>query len=284
MAILAFAVCTGAVLCLYLFWRIAFGRNYEFPAQAITYHHIEGRLNPLATKTSRAAFERQIYALKEHGFRSLTPDEFLAQQHGAGERSVLITFDDCYSSVAEHALPVLASAGYTAMLFPITGYMGAANTWDVRLSHAMHMTVDEIKKAIARGFSIGSHTRTHRDLTRLSRADLTDELQGSRKYLEDTFGMPIKYLAYPFGRYNDRVKEAVRECGYEAAFTINRPMFQRERDPYAIPASGVYVMDTLGNFLSKVERDSYVWIDDIKCKLINRFADGALLVKGNRTA
>ncbi|OGJ87500.1 MAG: hypothetical protein A2487_06185 [Candidatus Raymondbacteria bacterium RifOxyC12_full_50_8] len=273
----------GAAVSLYAFWYFSFGRNYSFPSQVLTYHHIHGGPGLLATRTSRASLEKQLHALKERNIRSLSPGEFFAQRKGEGKGSILITFDDCYATVADSALPLLASVGYTASLFVISDYIGRPNTWDVRLSHATHMTEEHIRKAIARGFTIGSHTKTHRDLTALSPDELTEELLGSRRRLEETFGIQVKYLAYPFGRYNYRVKEAARACGYEGAFTINRPICQRARDPFAVPANGIYMTDTLSNFLSKATRDRFVWIDDLKCKIINRFADGALLVKGRRS-
>jgi peptidoglycan/xylan/chitin deacetylase (PgdA/CDA1 family) len=146
------------------------------------------------------------------------------------------------------------------------------------------MTRDQVRRALEADFHIGSHSKSHPDLTSLTPRRLTEELTGSKKALEDEFGREIKHLAYPFGRYNRRVKEAAREAGYAAAFTISRPLFQSAFDPFAIPVVGVYAVDSLRNFLSKVERDPFVWILDVRDKFINRFASGTALVKGTRPA
>lgn len=277
--VLIFAVL--AVL-FYLFWTLTFKRNHHFGAPALAYHHVEKCLGFPATKITERQFEAQMRSLKDRGFRALTPGEFLDLNGKKSEKAVLITFDDTYDSVFEHALPFLHSLEYTATLFIISDYIGRPNRWDVSLSENRHMSAEHIEKAIRDGFNIGSHTRTHPDLTSLSDRALEGELSGSKKALEDRFGRPVKYLAYPFGRYNARVKEAARAAGYGAAFTINRPMFQRAFDPFAIPVCGVYGLDTIHDFQAKIDRNGHVWIEDVKDKIINRFASGAALVKGGR--
>src|SRR3989449_9145157 len=60
-------------------------------------------------------------------FRSLGP----RTTHHA-PRTFLLTFDDGYASLADHAYPVLAELGFTATTFLITDHVGRTNTWDVR--------------------------------------------------------------------------------------------------------------------------------------------------------
>src|SRR5213594_4668148 len=64
------------------------------------------------------------------------------------ERSFLLTFDDGYASLAQHAYPVLAELGFTATTFLITDYVGKTNTWDVhytwnRLRHLGWTQIEE---------------------------------------------------------------------------------------------------------------------------------------------
>jgi peptidoglycan/xylan/chitin deacetylase (PgdA/CDA1 family) len=35
-------------------------------------------------------------------------------------------------------------------------------------------------------------------------------------------GVPPQFFAYPYGLWNDRVRQAVRAAGYRAAFTLDR--------------------------------------------------------------
>ncbi len=38
--------------------------------------------------------------------------------------------------------------------------------------------------------------------------------------LEKQLGIKVNALAYPFGKYDQKVRELVKEAGYEAAFTV----------------------------------------------------------------
>jgi peptidoglycan/xylan/chitin deacetylase (PgdA/CDA1 family) len=265
-----------------LFWAAAFRGNPRLPGTVLAYHHVEGKRGFPATRISRSQFEAQMISLKERGWRG-APLDGLFSPADPEERPIFITFDDSYDSVAGNALPFLKSIGYTATLFIISDFVGRTASWDVAFGNdTVHMPEERIRAALNNGFSIGSHTRTHPDLTALSDARLEDELLNSRTALEDRFGVPVRYLAYPFGRYNRRVKEAVRACGYKGALTISRPLFQRAFDPFAVPATGVYSVDSRTAFLIKAERNGFVWAQDVKDKIINRFAGGSALVKGSR--
>lgn len=266
----------------WLFWFFAFGRNHRLPGTVLAYHHVEERRGFPATRVSRAGFEAQMIALHGNGYTA-PPLDALFSGRAPGPKHLFITFDDTYESVALNALPFLKSLGYTATLFIVSDFIGRPAAWDVAFGpDTVHMDAERIRAALRNGFSIGSHTRTHPDLTALSDARLENELLNSRKSLEDRFGVPVRHLAYPFGRYNRRVKDAVRACGYAGALTISRPLFQRAFDPYAVPATGVYSVDSQAAFLIKAERNGFVWVQDLKDKIINRFAGGSALVKGSR--
>ena len=67
-------------------------------------------------------------------------------------RRFLLTFDDGYASLAEHAYPVLADLGFTATTFLITDYIGKTNTWDVQYTwnRLSHLSWPEIEQWRAR--------------------------------------------------------------------------------------------------------------------------------------
>ena len=49
---------------------------------------------------------------------------------------------------------------------------------------------------------------------------LDRELRGARAELEDLIGQPVTLLAYPFGYFDERVRDAVEAAGYRAAFSF----------------------------------------------------------------
>lgn len=70
------------------------------------------------------------------------------------------------------------------------------------------------------GITVGSHTHTHAMLDLEDDHALTDELVRSRAVLEHGLGHPVQHLAYPDGRFDDRVAAAVRAAGYRFAYAI----------------------------------------------------------------
>jgi peptidoglycan/xylan/chitin deacetylase (PgdA/CDA1 family) len=75
----------------------------------------------------------------------------------------------------------------------------------------------QIRQMIASGHEIESHTMSHPQLSRLSDAQLADELTRSKRNLETRYGVPIRYLAYPYGDYDRRVIAATIAAGYDGA-------------------------------------------------------------------
>jgi peptidoglycan/xylan/chitin deacetylase (PgdA/CDA1 family) len=75
----------------------------------------------------------------------------------------------------------------------------------------------EIHKA---GILIGSHSRTHAQMTRESRQRVLDEAQESRRELEKRLGLPIRHFAYPNGQFDSISVDAVASAGYRFAYTI----------------------------------------------------------------
>ena len=70
------------------------------------------------------------------------------------------------------------------------------------------------------GMTIGSHTHTHAMLDREDDCTLLDELARSRSIIETGIGCPVRHFAYPDGRFNLRVAQAVAAAGYRFAYTI----------------------------------------------------------------
>lgn len=66
---------------------------------------------------------------------------------------------------------------------------------------------------------IGAHTRHHADLTEINPLQLEDEVWGSKQRFEKKLGSPIIAFAYPSGKFNHKVVEAVKRAGFEFAVT-----------------------------------------------------------------
>jgi peptidoglycan/xylan/chitin deacetylase (PgdA/CDA1 family) len=76
----------------------------------------------------------------------------------------------------------------------------------------------QIKK-LARDFEIGSHTMTHPVLTKLTDAEIKDELRSCKQYLQELTGQPIKSFCYPRGMYDASIVKLVKAAGHTYART-----------------------------------------------------------------
>lgn len=72
------------------------------------------------------------------------------------------------------------------------------------------------------GFTIGSHTANHTLLTQESLERAQTQLTESRRVLEDRLKISINHFAYPDGRFNPAVVQAVNAAGYRYAYGICR--------------------------------------------------------------
>ncbi len=158
-----------------------------------------------------AVFDEQLKYLKDNGFSVVSLDALyrrLTLGQVLPEKSAVITFDDGWANQYEYALPVLKKYGDTATFFVFTDGVGSYK----------RMTWDQVRALAEAGMTIGSHTQTHRVMTSITDpAELSDELTGSKKILEEKLGMPVYFLAYPEGISNAAVRDAVKAAGYEAA-------------------------------------------------------------------
>jgi len=185
----------------------------------LCYHRIGGPLELGVTRAGRAVFARQMTALARAGWRTLSLSEF-ATPHAA-RRTFLLTFDDGYASLAEHAYPILADLDFTATTFLITDYVGRTNTWDVQYTwnRLQHLSWPQIEQWRARGFDFASHGATHRRLTWLDDAAIEAELRSSREALTARLGPEAgRAVAYPFGAVNPRVVALAQSARYELGF------------------------------------------------------------------
>ena len=191
----------------------------------LCYHKIERRRELGVTRISPRRFATQIAHLARAGWRTLTLPELAAIARGerlVRPRELMITFDDAYRGLRDHAFPVLRDVGFTGVCFVITDYAGRLNRWDVAYGgrRFAHLAWRDIERWSARGIAFESHTASHLRLSWLDDARLGDELQRSRHALAAALGAPPAAIAYPFSALDARVIEAASRCGYMLGFSI----------------------------------------------------------------
>lgn len=72
-----------------------------------------------------------------------------------------------------------------------------------------------------KGHEIAAHSLTHALLTELSTNDVIKEMNDNIYNIEQLFGNKVLGMAYPFGEYNDKVVEILKNTGIKYARTIS---------------------------------------------------------------
>lgn len=176
---------------------------------------------------SGARLRDHLAYLSSAGYRTVTVTELLGCLREGGpdpaDRVVALTFDDAYADFGEVALPLLARYGMTGTLFVPTGYVGGQSGWmrcDGEGDREM-MSWSALAEVAGQGIEIGAHSHTHPALDRLTAQAIAGEASRPKAELEDRLGVPVSAFAYPYGRYDRRVRDAVAGAGYQAACTMN---------------------------------------------------------------
>ena len=80
------------------------------------------------------------------------------------------------------------------------------------------MTWDDIRSCIQNGFSIGSHSYSHRNLSQVKEPELLEtEISFSRQRILEETGIAPSVFTFPNGQYNDSLLKMVEESGYSIA-------------------------------------------------------------------
>lgn len=96
---------------------------------------------------------------------------------------------------------------------------------------------DELRAAAGEDFTVGSHTRTHRVLSRLDAPELEPEILGARERLRAELGLEDVPFAYPYGGPEHISPEAdrlVRQAGHTCALTTTPGTVKPSADPFAL--------------------------------------------------
>ena len=242
----------------------------------LTYHKIGPHLELGITTVGRKRFAGHMDLLINLGGAFCKASNVVRE--GCGGSGVVVTFDDGYESVYTEALPEMITRGIPGTVFPVVGSVGGWNKWDVNLAPrpVRHLSWDQLRELTAAGFEIGSHSLTHRDLTKLGHRELVRELADSKKIIEDTIGVEVTAVSYPFGRFFDRVLDEAAAAGYTCGFTSS-PV---ARDSLmAIGRWALYAMDGAGSLERKLGLRAGRRVERLKNRVIASLSLGTTLIK-----
>lgn len=218
----------------------------------LAYHAIDDLSgDPLLEKYSvpPTRFAEQLDHLRERGWSFVSLDQAVASFDSGPDlpsKAVLLTFDDAYTDLLDAAAPILSERGIPAVAFAVAGQIGGSNLWDSEngAKRLELLDADGLRAIHRQGIEVGAHTVNHRSLTGVSADELEAEIVGAAELLEQA-GLPRpRAFSYPFGHWDERVAQVVRDGGYAVAFTVDRGTVENGADLHALPRLAVHVDDT----------------------------------------
>ncbi|HEY0835570.1 MAG TPA: trifunctional glycosyltransferase/class I SAM-dependent methyltransferase/polysaccharide deacetylase [Azospirillum sp.] len=224
----------------------------------LMYHRIAAD-GPAALRRYRVSsemFDAQLALLRREGFHTLSLDEwywhFMMRRPVPG-RPVLITFDDGYRDILEHAAPILRRHGMVATVFVVTDAVGTTAAWDAPYGEpAPLLSWDDIRRLCGEGFAFAAHGASHRALTGLSARALLEDGARARRRLAAELQTPVTALAYPYGDEDGAVRVAMRQCGFDCGFSVRHGTATIWSDPMRLPRIEVSGHDDLDAFAAKL--------------------------------
>jgi peptidoglycan/xylan/chitin deacetylase (PgdA/CDA1 family) len=188
-------------------------------------------------------FTEHIAYLARHGYQVVTLQQVWDHWHGGTRlppKPVVVSFDDGSRSWYTDAHPILQKHGWVG-------------TMNLTVNHLNRMDIPArwVRKLVAAGWELDSHSLTHPDLTLLDGRDLRREVAGSRRRLRKLFGVPVNFFCYPAGRHNEAVIAAVRKAGYLGATTTVEGLAV-PRTPFALRRARISGSDDVGSLARKL--------------------------------
>jgi len=105
------------------------------------------------------------------------------------------------------------------------------------------MRWEEVREAAEAGIEFGAHTRSHPILAMLAgERELTDEIAGSKRRIEEALGRPVDHFCYPNGSLSDISSAAVqvaRHAGFRTAVTTEPGLISGSADVMRLRRIGV---------------------------------------------
>ncbi len=168
----------------------------------LAYHSLDDSGSVISTPPS--LFRRQMEFLASSGIPVVALDHVMERPG-----SVSITFDDGVRNLLEHAIPVLERHRLTATIFIVSGFCGRLNRYPSQAQGLVPelplLSWEEIA-ALPRLISVGAHTITHPNLTRLPPEECGRELRECQGEIEQRLGRAVRWLAYPYGASSAQVR------------------------------------------------------------------------------
>lgn len=230
----------------------------------LMYHHLydgdlsKSKFNGNGAVISVDTFKEHMKYLKDNEFYTATLEEFEMFIDGKielPEKTVVLTFDDGYYSNIEYAYPILKDYNFRAAIFSIaTNISSDPDKYSAETGKFKGLSFNDLRNT-RDVFTFESHTfNLHTMVGNKSALEISskEEILKDISLVADRFD--TKYVAYPYGIYNDIIIEAFKEAGYKLGFTTKNGYSSSSTNPFEVPRFGIFPWTNMSTFKSIVNR------------------------------
>jgi len=223
-------------------------RSFVEGYRILAYHKIADRPHDSFTVKTDHFRSHMAFLADHHPVMALTDlARRLVEGPAPDEGTVAVTFDDGYNEAATVVSEILDKSHLPATFFVITGVLD--NT--IQFPGGPFLTWQDAREMSAAGFSVGSHTVSHRSLGEISLRDVGEELATSYRRITEELGAPPEGLSYPYGTIRDfsgDVAELAKTVGYDYAVTGMHGLNHLGCNPYCLRRTSLTAGDGLKTF------------------------------------
>lgn len=192
-------------------------------AHIFVYHRF-GDSKHESTNTSLQELEKEFEYFKANNYKVVTVSkivEKLKNKEQIPNNWVAFTIDDAYKSFYQNGLELFKKYNYPFTLFV---YVEATQK-----KYPDFMTWDEIKEASKYG-EIELHSYSHKQLVKLTNEEIIKDTNLALEIFEKNLGFKPKAYSYPYGEYDERVKNEIKNFGFEYIMNQNNGSVNEKSD------------------------------------------------------
>ena len=193
--------------------------------------------------TLASEFERQLSALRDAGYTSVSYADLIEFVNGKGklpEKPLLISIDDGYQNNLDLAAPLLEKYGFCANIAVIGVSIGHTTYKDTDIPIMPHFSLEDARPWIKRGvLTVTTHSYDMHQIAAVDGNDcrrgvlqmpgeaepdyiaaLTQDYTHAQEQLAGLPGKVLPVFAYPFGAYSELSERVLQEQGVQVTVTI----------------------------------------------------------------
>ncbi|HKC04593.1 MAG TPA: polysaccharide deacetylase family protein [Patescibacteria group bacterium] len=198
-------------------------RRSNFALPTLVFHSVRKGAGKDLYALEPTHFDAIVAMITEKFGGSVSMEDIITNQGNLiNQRRVLLTFDDGYEDHSEVVLPILRKYKAKATFFLLPKYFGRKNLWDHRSQVILkHLSIEQTKKLIKDGHTVGSHGLTHNSLLKFNDQQLKNELQESKDILENDLQIDVNCFSYPYGDFDQKITKLSSSI-YKYSFATNK--------------------------------------------------------------